>query len=74
MKRKRFEECAQNLTISYGRGQGVLGFASAAGSSHYKMWAGLNPRTDFALGGVRLYESSYCYFKAYAGARNLEYN
>jgi len=53
------------------------GFA-AAGSSCYKMWMGLNgfdPRTDFVLGGVRigmdLHESSYCYFKVYAGTRNL---
>ena len=55
------------------------GFASA-GSSYYKMWAGLNgfdPRTNLELGGVRisdwhgLYESSYCYFRVYAGTRNL---
>ena len=39
-----------------------------AGSSYFKMWAGLNgfdPGNNLALGG-------YCYFKAYAGTRNLK--
>jgi len=54
------------------------GFA-AAGSSCYKMWAGLNgfdPRTDFVAWRCKdwhgLHESSYCYFRVYAGTRNLK--
>ena len=51
----------------------------AAGSSYYKMRAGLNgfdPKNR--LGGWRckdwhgLHESSYCYFEVYAGTRNLK--
>jgi len=50
------------------------GFA-AAGSSCYKMWAGLNgfdPRTDLRCKDWHgLHESSYCYFRVSAGTRNL---
>ena len=58
-QQKRFKECAQNLIFHVGGAKASLyncGFA-AAGSSCYKMWAGLNgfdPRTDFVLGGVRI--------------------
>ena len=44
------------------------------------MWAGLNgfdPRKDLVLGGIRighgLHDSSYHYFKVYAGTRNLKH-
>ena len=52
---KRFEEC-QNLTFNVGGANASMGFASA-GSSYYKMWAGLkgyDPRNNLALGGVRI--------------------
>ena len=56
MQRKRFEECAQNLTFHVGGAKASFGFATA-GSSCYKVWVGLNgfdPRTNFVLGGVRI--------------------
>ena len=52
---KRFEEC-QNLTFNVGGANASMGFASA-GSSYYKMWAGLSgfdPRNDLALGVIRI--------------------
>ena len=49
------------------------GFA-AAGSSWYKMWAGLNgfdPRTDLMLGSVRIGMGCMNHFKVYAGTVTL---
>ena len=54
-QRKWFEGCTQNLLFMWEGPRRPCGFA-AAGSSCYKMWAGLNgfdPRTDLVFGGVR---------------------
>ena len=78
MQRKRFEECAQNLTFHVGRAKVCLwlrlcrkfALQNVGGSE----WVRSQNRlcawrcTDWN----RLHESSYCYFKVYEGARNLK--
>ena len=60
-QRNRFEECTQNLTFHVGGAKESLWLrlapSASAGSSYYKMWAGLNgfdPRKDLVLGRVRI--------------------
>jgi len=75
---KKVEECSQSLTFHV-----LVGFCSAGSQVHITKinvggsvtLNGFDPRNDLVLGGIRighgLHESSYHYFKVYAGTFNL---
>ena len=74
--KKRFEECTENLAFRVGGANASLWLRLCI--LEVRITTGLNgfdPRNDLVLGGIRiwhgLHESSYCYFKVYAGTRTL---
>ena len=77
MQRKRFEECTQNLTFHVGGAKASLWLHLSrkfvlqnVGRSE---WARSQNRLSawWCKDWHGLHESSYCYFKVYAGTRNL---
>ena len=76
-QRKRFEECAQNLTFHVGGAKASLWLLRSRKFVFQNVGGSEWVRSQNQLCAWRckdwhaLHESSYCYFSVYAGTRNL---
>jgi len=77
-QRKRFEECAQNLTFHVGGAKASLWLRRSRKFVLQNVGGSEGVRSQNQLCAWRckdwhaLHESSYCYFSVYAGTRNLK--